>query len=111
MAMSSQVIKGNYAAIAANDDDAISGYYVCCIRSTQYYLQQTYAHGNEMIPRGEWVCDVVWLNPIPSCRLIYTHGLKGDNSLHSLLLGCNMSYMPMLNTYIYKIAICCQTQW
>ena len=84
LVMSSLLEKGNYAAIATNDEAALSGYYICSIESTAYVLQNTHSLDNEIIHKGELVFDLIWLNQVPNCRTIFTHGLKGDRSLYSI---------------------------
>ena len=83
LAMSSVIEVGNYAAISTTDIKAVSGYYVCVITSNPYSLPESFSNGSEQIPAGEIVCDVTWLNPVPHCRTMFSHGMKDEIHLHS----------------------------
>lgn len=85
LAMMSVIEVGNYAAISTTDNNAISGYYICEIKSHAYTLDEVYVHGTERIPAGEIVCDITWLNPVPHCRTMFSHGMKDDDHLHSVV--------------------------
>ena len=81
----STIEKGNYAAVATNDENAVSGYYICCFRSCAYVLQENYVNKSEHIRKGELVCDITWLNSVPSCNNLYSHGKKDEKSLHTII--------------------------
>ena len=68
---STLIEENNYAAIATNDSNALSGYYICSINSPAYVLQHTFSTNGTIIPKGELVCDITWLNPVPSCRTLF----------------------------------------
>ena len=84
MTMISTIEVGNYCAISTTDDKAPSGYYIGIFRSTAYILQDNYYNGTERISAGELVSDITWLNPVPCCKTIFSHGLKDDNTLDSI---------------------------
>ena len=77
--------EGNYGAIATSDDTAVSGYYICIFRSCAYFLQDNFRNQSEFISKGELVCDITWLNPVPSCSNMYSHGFKDEKSLDSII--------------------------
>ena len=81
----STIEEGNYAAIATSDDNALSGYYICFFRSCAYFLQESHKNQSEYISKGELVCDITWLNPVPSCNNMYSHGMKDEKSLDSII--------------------------
>ena len=85
LAMVSVIEKGNYAAISTTDCNAISGYYVCELKSNAYTLADAYSNGSEKIPAGEVVCDITWLNPVPHCRTMFSHGMKDEKYLNSIV--------------------------
>ena len=85
MAMMSVIEKDNYGAIATTDDSALAGYYIFIFRSTPYVLQTPITTNSERIPAGELVCAITWLNPVPHTSNLYSHGLKDDTSLDSVI--------------------------
>ena len=85
MAMSTNIEVGNYAAVSTSDEKTLSGYYICCISSNPYILQDnTTTDDAQKLSKGDLVCDITWLNQVPLCRTIFSHGLKDDNSLNSV---------------------------
>ena len=85
VAMMSVIEKENYGAMATTDTTALSGYYVFCFRSTPYVLQKAIRTNSERIAAGELVCAITWLNPVPHTSNLYSHGLKDDTSLNSII--------------------------
>ena len=85
LAIMSQIEIGRYGAIPTTDPAATSGYYVFCFRSQGYILQKGINTNSERIGKGELVCDVTWLNPVPNASLLYSHGLKDDNHLDTTI--------------------------
>ena len=83
--MASIIQEGNYGAVSTSDDNAVSGYYICTFSSTPYILQEPYINGSEKVQAGELVCDITWLNPVPMCKTLFSHGLKDDSSLNSVI--------------------------
>ena len=84
-AMMSVIEVGNYGAIPTTDPSALSGYYIFCFRSVGYVLQHGISTNSERIPSGELVCEITWLNPVPNSSRLYSHGLKDDESLNSII--------------------------
>ena len=84
-AMSSIIEPGKMGAIATTDASAPSGYYVFSFTSGGYVLQDLIRNKYEKIPKGEYVCDITWLNPVPNCSRMYTHGYKDDASLNTTI--------------------------
>ena len=84
-AMMTVIKEGNYGAIATTDPSAVSGYYVFTFTSTGYVLQEGKTVNSETIPAGSLVCDITWLNPVPNCSRLYSHGFKDDSSLVSII--------------------------
>ena len=83
--MSSNIVVGNYAAISTTDEKTMSGYYICCITSNPYILQDNSTTMDaQKLAKGDLVCDITWLNQVPLCRTIFSHGLKDDTSLMSI---------------------------
>ena len=96
-AMMSVIKVGNYGAIATTDPLAITGYYIFNFDSTGYVLQNGKTVNSEKIPVGSLVCDITWLNPVPHCSRLYSHGYKDDLSLVSLIriqhiVECDVKY-------------------
>ena len=85
LAMVSVMEKGNYAAISTTDANAISGYYLCLLTSNAYTLQEPYTNKSERIAAGELVCNITWLNPVPHCRTMFSHGMKDEIHLQSVV--------------------------
>ena len=85
LAMISVIEKGNYATISTTDSSAISGYYICELKSNAYTLAEPYNNGTERIPAGEFVCNITWLNPVPHCRTMFSHGMKDEQHLNSVV--------------------------
>ena len=83
--MASIIEEGNYGAVSTCDDSAVSGYYICTFASTPYILQDSYINGSEKIQAGELVCDITWLNPVPMCKTMFSHAMKDDISLNSVI--------------------------
>ena len=83
--MASIIQEGNYGAVSTSDDNAVSGYYICTFSSTPYILQDPYINGSEKVQAGELVCDITWLNPVPMCKTLFSHGLKDDSCLNSVI--------------------------
>ena len=83
--MMSVIEKDNCGAIATTDVSALSGYYVFIFRSTSYVLQKSISTNSERIPAGELDCAITWLNPVPRTSKLYSHGLKDDTSLDSVI--------------------------
>ena len=55
---------------------------------------------SEKIPAGSLVCDITWLNPVPHCSRLYSHGYKDDSSLVSIIriqhiVECDVKYKPV----------------
>ena len=83
--MASQIQVGDYAAVSTTDERTLSGYYMCCITSKPYILNEdTDLKDADNIRKGELVCNITWLNQVPSCRTFFSHGLKDDLSLNSV---------------------------
>ena len=81
LSLSSLIEIDKYAAISTDDNNTMSGYYICIIRSLPYYLQRQFRLNHEHIPKGELVCDMTYLNPVPRCHTLFSHGLKDETSL------------------------------
>ena len=81
----SQIEIGNYGAIPTTDPKATSGYYVFCFKSSGYILQKGINTNSERIGKGELVCDITWLNPVPQSSLLYSHGYKDNIELDSTI--------------------------
>ena len=99
-AMMSVIKEGNYGAIATTDPSARSGYYVFTFSSTGYVLQNGITINSERIPAGSLVCDITWLNAVPNCSRLYSHGYKDDSSLVSIIriqhiVECDVKYKPV----------------
>ena len=84
-AMSSIIEPGKLGAIATTDASASSGYYVFSFTSSAYVLQEQIRNNSKKLPKGEYVCDITWLNPVPNCSRMYSHGFKDDSSLNSII--------------------------
>ena len=98
--MMSLIEEGKYGAVSTTDDSAVSGYYICTFTSTPYILQETYINGPERIDVGDIVCDITWLNAVPKCKTLFSHGLKDDVSLNTVIrvqhiVDENVQYQPL----------------
>ena len=83
--MTPVIVVGNYGAIATMDTSALSGYYILSLMSNGYVLQKGIKTNSEKIPEGELVCDITWLNPLPNCSKLYSHGYRDDSTLNSTI--------------------------
>ena len=85
LSMISVIEQENYGAISTSNEKAISGYSLCIFKSCAYILQENFYNGTERIAAEELVCDVTWLNPVPHCRTMYSHGSKDELTLDSTI--------------------------
>ena len=81
MHVASEVAIGGYGAVATNDNNVKVGYYIVQWTSLPYPIQEdtsiTTFDPPLLLKAGEMVCDAIYLNAVPHCKLIYTHS---DNS-------------------------------
>ena len=85
LSMISVIEEGNYGAVSTTDEKAISGYYLCIFKSCAYILQDNFYNDTERIAAGDLVCDITWLNPVPHCKTMFSHGLKDETTLDSTI--------------------------
>ena len=100
MKMSLAIVEGNYAAIATSDSKAMSGYYIACIRSIPYAMDKIHTDDKEKIPKGEMVCDIVYLYAVKDCHTLFYHGHKDETSLNAVIriqhiIDANVKYTPL----------------
>ena len=59
MSIATQIEVGRYAAISTTDENTLSGYYVCCITSKPYILNDnSVCEDAHNIAKGELVCNI-----------------------------------------------------
>ena len=88
MHVANEVAVDGYGALATNDNNVKVGYYIIKWTSTPYPLQ-TDTKVNTFNPplvlkAGEMVCNAVYLNAVPNCKLLYTH--SDAESLSTIVL-------------------------
>ena len=77
MHVANEIAVDGYGALATNDNNVKVGYYIIKWTSTPYPLQcdtniDTF-NPPLVLKAGEMVCDAVYLNAVPNCKLVYTH--------------------------------------
>ena len=80
MHIANEVAINGYGALATNDNNVKVGYYIIQWTSTPYPLQQdttidTFDPPLEL-KAGDMVCNAMYLNAVPHCKLLYTHSNK-----------------------------------
>ena len=89
MHIANEVVVNGYGALATNDNNIKVGYYILQWTSTPYPLQEDISVNTFnpplMLKAGEIVCDAVYLNAVPNCKLVYTHSDHDSLSTKVLL--------------------------
>ena len=85
LSLLSMIEVGYFVAISTEDNKTFSGYYICSFKSVSYSLQRNYVNNRDIIPRGEPVCDITYLNPVSRCHTLFSHDMKDEESLNDIV--------------------------